>query len=251
MRMVRGSVVCAIALATVFFATPAFAQQGGQPGSSALLFAVTPESGGQSSPEMYLLAKPMFAQQGSQTGSSNNQGGIGIGAEFGYVNSNIHVEQFQEFFHSRNGWMAGIWFGGNRAGLIGFMGEITYVVKGAKIGETGDESDLQLHYLEIPAVFRINLGSHDRNGLCVYPLFGPVVDIQLKGELDGVDIKDQFNGFDVGLLGGVGVEFMRIGIEARGNWGLKSLVANAAGDFGDLEKSKNFQFQLLAKIRFN
>ena len=200
---------------------------------------------------MILAATPVSAQQSSQSSNSDeNQGGIGFGVEAGITRATIHTSGPSDFIKSRNGLMGGIWFGGNRAGRVGFMGEITYVVKGANNDEFGG-SELKLHYLEIPAVFRINLGQRSRNGLCVYPMFGPVVDILLKGSLNGIDVKEQFNGFDLGVLGGVGVEYARIGIEARGNWGLKTLEKTDSGFSGDVVDSKNFTIQVVLKIRIS
>jgi hypothetical protein len=192
-----------------------------------------------------LAVSPASAQQNS---GSSSGGGVGIGAEFGMTRATLRAESLPDFVKSRTGVMGGIWFGGNRNGLVGFMGEIAYVVKGAK--NDRDDEDLQLHYLEIPALLRVNLGQRSKNGVIVYPLFGPVVDIQLKGTLNGLDIKDQFNGYDFGVIGGVGVEAARIGVEVRGNWGLKTLEKDGSG-FGGLADAKNFGVQVLGKVRFN
>lgn len=187
------------------------------------------------------VASPAFAQ-GNQGNSDN---GVGFGIEGGMTRASIHGGDVADL-DSRNGLMGGIWFGGNRNGRLGFMGEITYVVKGADEGS----SELKLHYLEIPAVFRLNIGQRSRNGISLYGIAGPVIDIQLKGELDGVDVKDQFNGFDLGILAGGGIEVARLGFEVRGNWGQRSLAKKGEG-FSDLVDSKNFMVQVLAKLRFN
>ena len=114
------------------------------------------------------------------------------------------------------------------------------------------DQELKTHSLEIPVLLRANLGSHSRNGFIVYPLVGPVVDIQLKSELNSIDVKKQFNGFDLGIMAGGGIEVARIGVEVRGNWGLRSLVSDDAGaTFGNLRDSNNFMVQIVGKIRFN
>jgi hypothetical protein len=191
---------------------------------------------------------PASAQQNVQTANSDPGGGVGFGVEFGMTRATIHAENAGDFVKGRNGLMGGIWFGGNRNGIAGFMGEITYVVKGAK-DELVNE-DLTLHYIEIPALVRVNIGQRSRNGVIVYPMFGPVVDILLKGDVDGFDIKDQFNGFDLGVIGGVGFEAARMGVEVRGNWGLRTLEKEGDG-FNGLTNSKNFTVQVLAKLRIN
>ena len=193
-----------------------------------------------------LCIAPLASAQQQQS----NDGGIGFGLEAGITRSTLEVEisNLSDFYDSRNGVMGGIWFGGNRNGILGFMGEITYVIKGATEQFSGDE--LKLHYLEIPALIRINLGqTSNKWGFLVYPMVGPVVDIQLKGELDGVDIKDQFNGYDVGIVYGVGVKIARIGIEVRANNGLLTLEKTGEGTFGGLVETKSSMIQALVKIR--
>jgi hypothetical protein len=192
-----------------------------------------------------ILAVPvLFVVMAASPASA--QGGPGFGLEFGITRTTLHAESLSDFIGSRTGFMGGIWFGGNRHGVVGLMGEITYVVKGAKDESSGQ--DLKLHYLEIPVLLRVNIGQHSTNGVIVYPLFGPVVDIQLKGTLDGLDVTNQFQGYDVGLIGGIGLEAARLGVEVRGNWGLKGLLKEAVG-FGGLTDSKNFGVQALAKLR--
>ena len=194
---------------------------------------------------MLLAATPVFAQQ------AYNDEGIGFGLLGGITMPKFDEEEGFPDISGKNGWLVGIWFGGNRNGTLGFMGEFSYLQKKGNNDETDQE--LKQYYLEIPALIRINLGqTNTRNGFLVYPLIGPVVDIQLKGEIDGVDVKDQFNGFDIGIMGGVGVEIARIGVEFRGNWGLRSLNSDDGGQtFGGLEDSKNFMWQLIGKIRLN
>ena len=192
-----------------------------------------------------VAATPAFAQQNAQSGNSGG-GGVGFGLEFGMTRATIHAKDAADVFKSRNGLMGGIWFGGNRNGAVGFMGEITYVVKGAEL----PAGNLKLHYLEIPALLRVNMGQRSRNGVIVYPMFGPVVDIQLKADLAGFDVKDQFNGVDFGVIGGVGFEAARVGVEVRGNWGLRTL-AKEGTNFGGWTDTKNFTVQVLAKVRIN
>jgi hypothetical protein len=187
-----------------------------------------------------LAASPVSAQ--------DNDGGAGFGLEVGITRATIKAEGAEDFFKSRTGLMGGIWFGGNRNGTLGLMGEISYVVR--KTGAGGDEA--KLHYFEIPALIRINLGqTGNKNGFIVYPMFGPVMDVQLKGELSGIDIRDQLNGFDFGVIGGVGVEVARIGVEGRINWGFKRLEKSGASAFGDITDAKSRTVQVLLKLRFN
>jgi hypothetical protein len=189
-----------------------------------------------------MVASPAFAQQAQQNG-------VGFGVEAGITRATIHADNAGNLLKSRTGVMAGIWFGGNRNGRVGFMGEITYVVKGVNDEARNPPDELKLHYLEIPALFRVNIGQTGRNGFTVYPLFGPVVDIKLKSAINGVKIDEQFSGYDFGVMGGVGVEWARIGVEVRGNWGLRSLTTGS--NYNGLQKTKNRTIQILAKFRIS
>jgi hypothetical protein len=196
-----------------------------------------------------VLAAPASAQSQQLSSSQPQQqsgGGVGFGVEFGGTFTHLRGTDITDV-KSKSGVMGGVWFGGNRAGILGFMGELTYVVKSA--AERGTDSQLKLHYLEIPAVLRVNIGAPGKSSPCLYFLGGPVVDILLKGDLDGLDVKDQFNGYDAGVLGGVGFEVLRIGAELRGNWGLKSLVNNS-GTFQGSD-AKSLSIQIVGKIRIN
>jgi len=190
---------------------------------------------------LMFAAVPVLAQ-------SADDEGVSFGLEVGITRANIKADNLEDFFQSRTGMMGGIWFGGNRNGTAGLMGEISYVVK--KAGNNADD-DIDFHYIEIPVLLRVNIGqTSTRNGLIVYPLFGPVVDIQLKGKINSLDVKDQFKGVNVGVIGGVGLEVARIGVEARINWGLRSLEKTDGG-FSDWVDIKSRTAQVLLKLRLN
>ena len=117
------------------------------------------------------------------------------------------------------GWEGGIWFGGNRGGNVGVMGEILYAKKKQQV--TGVTGSTTLQYLEIPILLRINAGSRSRNGVSVYGLIGPVFDINLKAKQGNFDVKSNYESLDLGILGGVGVEITRFLVEGRYNKGLQ------------------------------
>jgi len=168
--------------------------------------------------------------------------GVGFGLLGGITRAEFDSDGPTDFFESRNGWMAGLWFGGNRDGVLGFMGELSLVEKRAEgAGET-----VKLRYLEIPAVLRVNVGQQSRNGVSVYGIAGPVFDIKIGDE--GFNIIDEYEGFDVGIMAGGGIEITRIGFEVRGNWGLRQING---GDLADVVEIKTFTLQALVKLRIN
>ncbi len=193
------------------------------------------------------VAAPAAAQlRPAQPSPPRTDQGVGIGVLGGITRSTIKGDAgISESVEMRNGFMAGVWFGGNRNGRVGFMGEIDYVVKGAN--EAGGTGEFEIRYLEIPAVFRVNMGSRTQEGTSFYVIAGPVFDVRLKATLDGVDFTDDYEPFDVGVLAGAGVEARRLGFEVRGNWGLRSIFDPGEGG----EKARNFTLQFVGKIRIN
>jgi hypothetical protein len=181
-----------------------------------------------------------FLRQG---GSADEDSGIGVGVLGMITRTSFDVDD--EFFdiNSRTGYGFGLWIGGNRNGRVGFTGEFIYVVRKAE-DEAGN--DYEFKVFQIPAVFHINFGSRSRNSIGGYIVAGPSFAINLGEEINGADFGDDFSGADIGFIGGAGVEFFRIGIEGRGNWGLKSIT-----DEGEFADSKTFTFELLGKFAFN
>jgi hypothetical protein len=174
--------------------------------------------------------------------------GIGIGAKVGPLFTSYSAASCDGCFNTNTGLEGGIWFGGNRGGRVGVMGEVLYAKKKqeASNGLTGSTS---LQYLEIPILARINIGSRSRNGISIYGLVGPVFDINLKASIGDRDVKSNYESLDLGLLGGIGIEITRFLVEGRFNQGLRNVLkSDNAGTFGDI---KTHSFAVLFGFRFN
>jgi hypothetical protein len=188
--------------------------------------------------------------QSSQTppprGSGGRAQGFGIGAKIGPMWTSFDAANNANLkFDTSNGWEGGIWFGGNRGGTVGVMGEILYAKKKQSIaGFTGTT----LQYLEIPILMRLNIGSRSRSGVSVYGLVGPVFDINLKAKQGNLDVKDNYESLDFGVLFGGGIEITRLLIEGRYNKGLRNLLKGGGGNISEI---KTQSFALLFGIRFN
>ena len=50
--------------------------------------------------------------------------GIGVGVKGGYLHTSFDASQALD---NGNGWMAGLFFGGNRPGTVGVMGEFNFL----------------------------------------------------------------------------------------------------------------------------
>jgi outer membrane protein with beta-barrel domain len=169
--------------------------------------------------------------------------GVGVGAKVGPLFSSFSSDTLN--FKTRTGLMGGIWFGGNRNGTVGVQGELMYAVKKSQ-DTAGNETDL--HYLEIPILMRINFGSANRERAAGYIIAGPAFDVKLKAELNGIDIADQYEGLDLGVIAGAGVEITRFLVEARYNWGLRNVVK---GNLATTTEIKTRTFAILFGVRFN
>ena len=145
---------------------------------------------------------------------------------------------------NKTGTSIGIFFGGNRPGKFGVQGELMYQMR--KASSAGDT--LSMHSLEIPVLFRGNIGSQSLKGVLVYILAGPAVDIQLKDTIGSQSIKDKFETFNIDFIAGGGVEITRFFIEAREDWGLRNVNKGNLADTTDI-KSKTFN--LLFGFRIN
>jgi hypothetical protein len=189
-----------------------------------------------------LIASPALAQSGNQV--SNQDEGIGIGVLAGIVRPNLTADNADDFFSSKTGTMFGLWVGGNRGGLIGFTGEFNYIIR--KADTPGGE--LSFPAFQIPAVFHINFGSADRNKAMGYVVVGPSFTFNLSQKLNGATVPDQekFKGADIGIVGGGGFEIVRIAVEVRGNWGLRTISSE-----GSIQEIKSRSIEFLVKFRFN
>jgi opacity protein-like surface antigen len=199
---------------------------------------------------LLLAAAPAYAQGASQTQPS---AGFGIGVLGGVTFTTVSTEENQ-FNLSTNGGagvILGLWFGGNRDGRVGFMGELSYVLKGVTVGDGGDKVEARNHYVEVPLLLRVNIGARSKNKPSLYLLGGPAFDIKIKAEENSVDANDSYEGLDIGLMFGVGFEVVRIGIEGRYTWGINSVLATDAAAASGFGKTRYNTLQIIGKIRFN
>jgi opacity protein-like surface antigen len=196
----------------------------------------------------FAVSTPAFAQSTDQ--------GIGVGA-LGGINITSPTGENSEGVASGTGWIFGIWFGGNRNGRVGFMGEVNFAEKKV-VDEVDSDTYLSNKVIQIPALARVNVGSRTREGLSVYGLIGPNFDFRLSSklvflgeEVPETELENTFSSVDIGIMAGVGVEWNRLGFEFRYSWGLKQLATDEAVEAGVLLPEKTNQMQFVAKFRFN
>jgi hypothetical protein len=250
MRTIRHLMIAIVTIGALVASTPAFAQ------------TETPAN----APS---LTMPLFTGLKVSTPSATfmpraqerNEQGLGFFLQGGWVNATTYGENGAPtggFDTSANGWILGIGFGGNKSGKFGIGADINYIRRGPNtvvlfsddffgIGELTRDS------LQVPIYGRITFFGHStKNAPSLYALVGGYVEILMKAKLDSFNVKEQFNGFDMGILAGLGFEVARIGFEYRAYWALRTLVSTGHGTFlNGLEDSKAFTHVFLFKLRIN
>src|SRR5882757_5766254 len=75
------------------------------------------------------LTTGMVEQTPPPGGGGPRASGVGIGAKFGPLFTSYDAATCDDSFNTNTGWEGGIWFGGNRGGVFGVMGELLYAKK--------------------------------------------------------------------------------------------------------------------------
>ena len=169
--------------------------------------------------------------------------GTGVGFKIGPTFADFTSEAID--IDRRTGWHAGIFIGGNRDGIAGWQTEINWLRRRGTTTLLGDE--FHIDYVQVPIFLRINAGTRSKNGFALYGLAGPAFSVRIADEINGVTIDDSFEGTDVGLVLGAGVEITRLILEGRYEWGFRRIN----NTFSNASEIKTRSFTLLAGIRFN
>lgn len=195
-------------------------------------------------------ASPAFAQIGgsSQPQQEEQYEGFGIGVKGGWLFTNFDQEGIE--FDQRSGYQFGVWFGGNRSGVVGVMAEVNYGKKGAEIvGIGGSDPNYDVTFVGVPVLLRVNVGSRSRSGVNVYGVVGPEIDWLINQSLLGVDLEEDTEGFELGLVVGGGIEITRFLVELRYVQGLRSI--SRTFDLSETTELKTKSFAILFGVRFN
>jgi hypothetical protein len=112
----------------------------------------------------------------------------------------------------------------------------------------GGTGNVDLYFIEIPVLLRVNVGTQSINKWVVYGIVGPAFDIKLKGRQGDLDVAANYEGLNIGIMGGAGFEIFRFLVEGRGNWGVRNVIA---GDLAPRFEIRDRSFALLFGVRFN
>ena len=116
--------------------------------------------------------------------------------------------------------------------------EVLYALKGAKRSEFDIESKLLLDYLEVPLLARKTFGAPDATGF--YVAGGPSIGILLRARTradfgsstEEIDIKDDVETLDFGVVIAGGVEFGSIVVDGRYTHGFSDIDKDTSDDAG-------------------
>ena len=112
-------------------------------------------------------------------GSAASAAAQGVGIKFGPTFSTFSNEVLD--FDTRVGFQGGLFFGGNRDGVVGVQGELNWIRKQTTASAIGlDIADIRVDYLQIPVLFRLNAGTRNTSGFALYGLVGPAFEVKAR-----------------------------------------------------------------------
>ena len=165
----------------------------------------------------------------------------GAGIKFGPTFATFSSDALD--FDNRIGLHAGLFVGGSRDKVVGIQTEFNWLRKN---GETEAGQQIRIDYFQVPVLLRLNAGSSSANGFAAYGIVGPAVELKIADEIQGITLDDGFEGADVSLVFGGGIEVVRIIVEARYEKGLRRINNN----FSDFTEIKKQAFTILFGLRF-
>lgn len=131
--------------------------------------------------------------------------------------------------------------------------DLLYSQEGHRIDVGNTETSVGVDYIRLLPTFNIffrDLGESFRPKIYIGPSLGFLVSAESKVEdsKTEVDVKDAYNGFDLGLLGGLGFNYRLanrtwLNVDGRFIQGLLDVRENKTGPF-DGVKNQNIQFSV-------
>lgn len=170
--------------------------------------------------------------------------GVRVGANFANLSFDPDDEQDTSTRTGLNvGGFASIPFNARFA----FQPEVLYSQQGSKASEDGFEATLKLDYVNVPLLAKINLSSGQNPvSLLVGPQIGFRTGAQVESEGVEVDIEEQTESTDWGLVLGMSATLGKFVLDGRYTWGLSNINA----DPEDNQKVKNRVFTVSVGVMF-
>jgi outer membrane protein with beta-barrel domain len=188
------------------------------------------------------------------TSSSVFAQGFVFGAKGGVALADLHFGGEGEEVKTdlRIGLVAGGFVNRSLFGRFELQPEVLYAQKGTTIDEAGAALHIELDVLDVPVVVRYPLMGPPHRRVIVFA--GPSVGFRIRarlkttlgGEEEEEDVKDDVEPAEFGVVFGAGMEFGRVHVDGRYDWGITDVESDNSGD----ASVKHRVWMILAGYRF-
>lgn len=193
------------------------------------------------------LAMLVFA--GTDAAAQQLQAGARAGVNL--ANVSVDGDDSSPSFDTRTGLVAGAFVTWQALSWLQVQPEVLYTAKGASLEQDGIDAQLLLDYLEVPLLARV---TRRVSGTPVYVVAGPALAWRLRaksraafsGATEEIDLADDVESFDLGIVAGGGVDVGRFVIDARYTFGVRDIDA----DRTDAVSMRNRVLSLTAGFKF-
>lgn len=153
--------------------------------------------------------------------------GIEFGGKAGVNFANLHFQEEVDVpIDNRIGLIAGGFVTIPLGARLSIQPEGLYSQKGAKFDELGASGRIELDFLDVPILVRYAFGH-------LFVFGGPSVGLKLRArqfiefgdDEEEVDLDDEVESSDFGLVAGASYEIGRVSVEGRYTWGLRNINA--------------------------
>jgi hypothetical protein len=174
--------------------------------------------------------------------------GIQFGGKGGVNFANLRFDEAIDLsFDDRIGLIAGGFVTIPLGDRFGIQPEVLFSQKGAQFDELGATGRVELDFLDVPILARYRFGR-------LFLFGGPSFGLKLRArevtefgdDQEEVDLADDVESFDFGIVAGAGYEFGRFSVDGRYTWGLSNI--NAVDS--DEVEIKTRVYAVLAGFRF-
>lgn len=200
--------------------------------------------------------------QTNSSASSSSSDGAHFGIKGGVNFSNIYSEDVDDN-NVLTSFNAGLFANFPVGDILSIQPEVLYSRKGAELTYNDDlissTTQFKLNYIEVPVLFKVNIT--ENLNVHAGPYFAYLVDAQVKNETEGIiDSEDtddydndDFNKFDVGISGGIGLELSSFEIGARYNYGFSTIGKDRdfAGTTINTLDGKNSNLSVYVALKLN
>ena len=178
------------------------------------------------------------------------------GVKGGLNASNLYVDDVDDE-NARIGFHAGVYGQVAASEAVALQAELLFSTRGSEThyssGTLEQEVKYNLNYIDLPVMVVIKAGEAVEFHLGGYGSYLAGANISYDGDLangeDEID-RDNLKSYDLGLLGGVGVNFGAVQFGARYNYGMVKL-ADSDGARALIGDAKNSCAQLFVAFNFN